>query len=150
MSTRTIFLSRLIGLYSILASLAMVSRTQATVAAVTTLVSNPSAMLVLGVIALTAGLAMVLAHNVWSGGALPVVVTIAGWATLAKGLLFLLLPPQAWVAVFDALRYRSMFPLFAGISIVIGLYLTYGGFKSESGSKFEAAGGLTQGTPHAA
>jgi hypothetical protein len=27
-----------------------------------------------------AGLAVVVAHNVWSGGALPVVVTLVGWA----------------------------------------------------------------------
>jgi hypothetical protein len=51
-------------------------------------------MLVLGVSTLAAGLAMVLAHNIWSGDALAVIVTLMGWLTLAliKGLLFLLLP----------------------------------------------------------
>jgi hypothetical protein len=28
---------------------------------------------------LLGGLAMVLAHNVWSGGPLPVIVTLIGW-----------------------------------------------------------------------
>jgi hypothetical protein len=43
----------------------------------------------LGAITLAAGLAMVLAHNIWSGGALVVVVTVVGWITLIKSLLFL-------------------------------------------------------------
>jgi len=44
------------------------TRKQATVETVTALVQNPSMMLILGVITLAAGLAMVLAHNIWSGG----------------------------------------------------------------------------------
>ena len=51
-------------------------------------------MLILGVITLAAGLAMVLAHNIWSGGALVVVVTLVGWMALIKSLSFLFLPPE--------------------------------------------------------
>ena len=92
MSSRTIFLTRLIGLYCILVIPSMVLHRQATVDWMTALLNNASLMWVLSVITLTVGLAMVLAHNVWSGGALPVVVTLVGWATLIKGLLFLFLP----------------------------------------------------------
>ena len=129
MSSRTIFLSRLIGLYSILAALAMVTHKEATVETVSALIRNPPVMLVLGVITLGAGLAIVLGHNVWSGGVLPVVVTVVGWITLAKGLLFLFLTTEAWVACLAGLRYEQLFPLYAGISILIGVYLTYGGFS---------------------
>jgi vacuolar-type H+-ATPase subunit I/STV1 len=94
MSLRTLFLSKLIGLYCILAALSMMARRQATLETVTALLQNPSMMLILGVITLAAGLAMVLAHNIWSGGALLVVVTLVGWITLIKGLLFLFLPPE--------------------------------------------------------
>jgi len=75
MSPRTLFLSKLIGLYCILAALSMMTRRQATLETVTALLQNPSMMLILGVITLAAGLAMVLAHKIWSGGALVVVVT---------------------------------------------------------------------------
>jgi hypothetical protein len=68
MSPCTIFLSRLIGLYCIFIALSMMARRQATVETVTALLQNPSMMLILGVITLAAGLAMVLAHNIWSGG----------------------------------------------------------------------------------
>jgi hypothetical protein len=63
MSPRTLFLSRLIGLYCILVALSMMISRQATVETVTALIQNPSMMLILGVITLAAGLAMVLAHN---------------------------------------------------------------------------------------
>jgi nitrate reductase gamma subunit len=94
MSPRTVFLSKLIGLYCIVAALSMMTRRQATLDTVTALLQNPSIMLILGVITLAAGLAMVLAHNSWSGGALAVVVTLVGWITLIKSLLFLFLPPE--------------------------------------------------------
>ena len=89
MSPRTLFLSRLIGLYCILVALSMITRRQATVETVTVLLQNPSMTLILGVITLAAGLAMVLAHNIWSGGTLVVVVTLLGWMALIKSLFFL-------------------------------------------------------------
>ena len=94
MSPRTPFLSRLIGLYAILVALSMFSRGQATVETVAALLQNPSIVFVLGVVMLAAGLAMVLAHNIWSGGALVVVVTLVGWMTRIKSLVFLFLPPE--------------------------------------------------------
>ena len=63
MSPRTLFLSRLIGLYCILIGLSMMTHSQATVETVTALLQNPSMTLILGVITLGAGLVMVLAHN---------------------------------------------------------------------------------------
>ena len=84
----TVFLSRLIGLYCILASLAMAAHRQPTVETMTALIHTPAVLFLAGIIALLAGLAMVLGHNVWSGGALPVVVTLVGWVTLIRGLSF--------------------------------------------------------------
>src|ERR1035438_10229301 len=74
--------SRLIGLYCILVALSMITRKQATLESVTAVLRDPSMMFVLGAITLVAGLAMVLAHNIWSGGALAVIVTLVGWMTL--------------------------------------------------------------------
>jgi len=100
MSSRTLFLSRLIGLYCILVALSMITRRQATLETLTALLQNPSMMWVLGVITLAAGLAMVLAHNIWSGGALVVIVTLVGWLTVIKSLLFLFLPPEVEAGFF--------------------------------------------------
>jgi hypothetical protein len=133
MSSRTIFLSRLIGLYCIVIALSMMTRRQATVETVTALLQDSSMMLIVGIITLAAGLAMVLAHNIWSGGALVVVVTLVGWITLIKSLFFLFLPPEMEAGLFvGRLYYRQLFYMYTTISLVLGVYLTYGGFKSRS------------------
>ena len=133
MSSRTIFLSRLIGLYCILVMPSMVLYRQATVNWMTALLNNAALMWVLSVITLTIGLAMVLAHNVWSGGALPVVVTLVGWATLIKGLLFLFFPPGVESEfILSALRNPLLFYVWMTPSLVIGIYLTYRGFASKA------------------
>ena len=133
MSPRTLFLSKLIGLYCIIAALSMMTRRQATVETVTALLRDPSMILIVGVITLAAGLAMVLAHNIWSGGALVVVVTLVGWITLIKSLFFLFLPPEMEAGLFlGQLHYQQLFYLYGAISLVLGIYLTYGGFKSTS------------------
>ena len=100
MLPRTLFLSRLIGLYCILAALSMITRRQATLESVTALLHNPSMIFIVGLITLAAGLAIVLAHNIWSGGALVVVVTLVGWITLIKSLFFLFLPPEVEAGFF--------------------------------------------------
>jgi hypothetical protein len=76
---------------------------------------------------------MILAHNIWSGGALVVIVTLVGWITLIKSLLFLFLPPEMEAGLFlGQLHYRQLFYLYTSVSLVLGVYLTYGGFKSRS------------------
>jgi vacuolar-type H+-ATPase subunit I/STV1 len=131
MSPLTSFLSKLLGLYCILAGLALVARREATVETVNALVHNAPLVYVLGVITLLAGLAIVLGHNVWSGGTLPVIVTLIGWLTLIKGALFLFLSPlQAVGLLWGRFHYQRLFYLYAAISVVLGVYLTYGGFRS--------------------
>ena len=132
MSLRTIFLSRLIGLYCILVVPSMVLHRQATVDLMTALLHNSPIMWVLSVITLTAGLAMVLAHNVWSGGALAVVVTLCGWAALIKGLLFLFLPTGVESEfIRRVLNNPQLFYVWMAPSLILGIYLTYSGFTSK-------------------
>lgn len=133
MSPRTLFLSRLIGLYCILVALSMITRRQATLESITALLHDPAMMFVVGAITLIAGLAMVLAHNKWSGGTLAVIVTLVGWMTLVKSLSFLFLSPEMESGLFlGQLHYQQLFYLYCAFSLVLGIYLTYSGFKSRS------------------
>ena len=135
MSTRTIYLSKLFGLYFILVALPMMIHKQAVVNMVTGLFRDPAMMFMLGLLTLAAGMAMVLAHNIWSGGVLPVVVTILGWLTLVKGLLFLILfSGDATGFYLGTLHYSQLFYLYMAICLALGAYLTYGGFAFKSGS----------------
>jgi putative exporter of polyketide antibiotics len=135
MSSRTIYLSRLFGLSCILIALSMMLHKQAVVEMVAGLLRDPSMMFMAGVLALVAGLAMVLAHNIWSGGALQVVVTILGWLTLLKGLMFLLLlSGDAEGLYMRTLHYSQLFYFYMAICLALGAYLTYGGFAAKKRS----------------
>jgi len=135
MSPRTIFLSKLIGLYFILVVPSLMMHRQATVDSMTSLLHNPSLMFILWIITIVAALAMVLAHNLWSSGALAAVVTIVGWLTLTEGLLFLFLPSAVDTEfILRALGHPLLFYVVMAPSLAIGVYLTYGGFTSKSHS----------------
>jgi len=131
MSTRTLFLSRLIGLYCILAALSIVIRKESIIETVTSLLHESALMFLVGILTLVGGLAMVLAHNVWSGGAAAIVVTLVGWLTLLKGLAFLFVPPSREAGFFlDTLQYARFFYFYIARSFSIGIYMTYEGFRS--------------------
>lgn len=130
MLPRTIFLGRLIGLFFILVALSMFVHKQSFIATLPRLISDRPLVLIIGMIASVAGLAMVLAHNVWSGGVLPIVVTIVGWIILIRGLLLLFLSPEALATIFEAIHFEDLFYIYAAISLALGLYLTYAGFKA--------------------
>jgi hypothetical protein len=130
-STRTLFLSRLIGLYCLLVGLSMMSHKQLTVDGVTALLQNSSLTLLLGLITLGASLAMVLAHNLWWSGPLALIITLIGWLALIKSLLFLFLSPAMEARFFlGQLHYQQFFYDYASVSIAFGIYLTYAGFTS--------------------
>ena len=131
MSHRTSFLARLIGFYCLLAGLIMVVHREGMIAAVEGLVLDAPLLLIVGVITVAAGLALVLAHNIWSGGTLSVVVTLIGWLTLLKGLfLWLLAPPEAAHFYLQQLHYPQLYYLYAAATLLIGAYLTVAGFRS--------------------
>ena len=74
MSNETRFLSRLIGVYCLLAALSMLVRRETMIDTVTALVTDGALLHFAGVVIVAAGLALVLAHNLWPGGALAVTV----------------------------------------------------------------------------
>lgn len=129
MSPRTVFISRMLGLYCLIASLIMFTHKSAMVEIENTLIHNPAILFIAGIITLVAGLAIVLSHNVWSGGALPVMVTLLGWISLIKAVL--LLSPGTTVGFWDSFQYERLFYLYALISFVLGAYLTYSGFRTQ-------------------
>ena len=129
MARLTVFLARFIGLFTVLLVVGLLVRGSATVEAA---VADGPVMLVYAIISLAMGLAMILGHNVWSGGALPVVVTSVGWLILAKGLMLLSVTPDALRQLLDHMQYGAHYYLYLMPSLVIGLYLTWAGFTASS------------------
>ena len=129
-SPLTIFLAKLLGLYCVIFALAMMVRGQSAVAAMKVLVANPPLLLFVEVIGLALGLAMVLGHNIWSGGALPIVVTLVGWLIVIRSAVLLALSPEATVKLLDSLQYEKRFYIYMGATLILGVYLTYAGFSA--------------------
>jgi hypothetical protein len=131
--SRTAFLAKLLGLYLIALSITMFAHAQGTVEIMKAIVQDRPLLFIAGLLGMTAGLAIVLSHNVWSGGALPIVVTLFGWASLLKGMLLLLLSPEMESRVFIVgLRYEQYPNLFAAMALLFGVYLTYSGFNAKT------------------
>jgi hypothetical protein len=129
MSPLTVFLGKLIGMYCIIVALALMGQKRRTVETVNALIGNPPLLLFVEVIALLAGLAMVLGHNVWSGGALPVVVTLIGWLMTIRGGALLVLSQDTKLRIFEALRYEERFYIFMAVTLILGIYLTFASFS---------------------
>jgi len=130
MAKSTVFLSRLLGLYCLIIACAMLAHRQFTLEAIGALLHDPPLLYVLGVLLLFAGLAMILVHNSWSGGAVPVIVTLTGWLTLLKGVVFVgLAPVSATDFYLLELRYEQLYYFYAVLALAVGAYLTYHGFK---------------------
>jgi len=127
MSRLTVFLARYVGLFTVLLIAALLLRGSTMVE---TAVADRPLMFTYAIISLAVGLAMTLGHNVWSGGVLPVLVTLVGWLILAKGLLLLFLPPEALIRQFERMQYGEHIYLYTAPALVLGLYLTWAGFAA--------------------
>jgi hypothetical protein len=126
-SRLTIYLARLIGIFTILVIAALLARGSVMVE---TAVADAPVMFTFAIISIAIGIAMILGHNVWSGGALPVVVTLVGWLILAKGVLLMLLTPQALSRMFERMQYSEHIYIYVAPALALGLYLTWAGFAA--------------------
>jgi len=95
---------------------------------VDSLTANAALMYVTGMWILLLGIVMVLFHNIWIAG-WPIVITILGWLTLLKGVVFIVFP--GWVRSMKGMYAHMGWSVFAGLfALVFGLYflyLVYGG-----------------------
>ena len=134
MKPLTVYLGRLLGLFTLITSFWLLVERQNTVSTIPALLGNRPAMVIFAIIALAGGLAIVLAHNIWTGGALPILVTLIGWITLIRGVLFLFLPPEATLGILAAMQFERFFYVYLAIPFVLGLYLTYLAFTARTRS----------------
>ena len=126
----TIYIAKVIGLYCIIVSLALSVNKQSAIATVNDWMRSPPLMMLTGAMVLSLGLALVIGHNLWSGGALPILVTAVGWLTLIKGLAFLALPPTLADKVYKALQYERLFFVYMSLTFALGLYLVVSAFSA--------------------
>jgi hypothetical protein len=126
----THFLARLIGLYCIIMSLVMLVRKPAIMELVMGMIQDRPLLFVVQIFGLVAGLAMVLAHSLWFSGLLALVVTLIGWLTLIRNVVWLFLPAETLQRFMMTIRFEQNFVVFGIVTLVIGVYLTASGFAT--------------------
>jgi hypothetical protein len=109
MSAITIFLGRLVGLYLVAISGGMLANRRRTLATLDEMARSGPWTLFSGMVATAGGLAVVLGHQVWSGGALRVFVTLVSWAALLEGMTLLLVPAERIAAAYKAIGFKRFF-----------------------------------------
>ncbi len=131
MSSTTIFLGKLLGLYLVAISIGMLANRSRTITAHDEMARSGPWMLFSGMVATVAGLAVVLGHNVWSGGALPVVVvTLVGWAALLKGVMLLLVPGERIAAAYKGVGFERSFQVWMVLVLTLGLRVMWRAFAA--------------------
>lgn len=130
MLPRTIFLSRMIGLFTLILGLAEVMHKAAIVSIADELIDTPALLLISGMFTLLAGLAMVLTHNIWTGGATPVVVTVVGWVLMVRGIVFVAISPNVAAEMLERMHFADYYYYYVSMSLFLGLFLTFSGFST--------------------
>jgi hypothetical protein len=130
MSPLTVFLGRFFGLSCLLMCAALFARPKASMEAFESMKGTPGLVLVTGILTTGGGAAAVIGHNVWSGGALPVAVTLLGWLTLIKGVALMATPPHGLTAFYNALHYPARFRLYMAVAFAFSAWLTVTAFRA--------------------
>ena len=85
---------------------------------------DPALILVSGILLLVAGLAIVRAHNHWSGG-WPVLVTVLGWLAIVGGLARMLFPFQLAGIAGGLGQGTGLVIVTAVVLLVVGGFLSF-------------------------
>ena len=129
----TAFTAKLVGIYVTVISVVLLAGKGSSIEMMSSMVRNPELLFVLGILGMTGGLAIILVHNVWSGGALSVMVTLVGWTAALKGITLMVFAALGLGSVIlDALQYGRFFYLYMGFAALLGLYLAISGFRAEA------------------
>jgi hypothetical protein len=128
MSPLTLFLAKLIGSILLIVVVSMATRKEAIAATANQVIHDPGMIFLTGVLRLVGGLAIVLGHDVWTGGALPIIVTLFGWLMLVGGLMQLFTPQAKLVELYHAMRFEQRYATYVAITFLLGLYLFIAGF----------------------
>jgi hypothetical protein len=123
----SIFLARLLGPSMLVVVAGLIVNRANYRALAHEFLGSPALIYLAGLLALVAGLAIVLTHNVWVMG-WPVIITIFGWASLIAGILRIVFPTP--LARFAERVVDNQAVLIGSILVylVLGAWLTYVGY----------------------
>ncbi|QMT59071.1 MULTISPECIES: hypothetical protein [unclassified Legionella] len=122
------FLSKVLGIYLIIVSLAMFLNLEQFTIYVQALLKDAPLMLVLGLWTLMLGLLMVVSHNIWQWN-WRLLITLISWVVLLKGASIFFYPHYIDQATFLFMQNKNIAYSAAGFELLLGIVLCYFGFK---------------------
>lgn len=124
----SIFLAKLLGPIFLVIGLGVLFSRNVYRAAAEEVLEGRALLYLFGAIAFTAGLAIVLTHNVWVWG-WPVIITIIGWLMLIRGTLRIVIPQQVGdLASRLMARNPNLLNIGGAIALVVGVVLAWMGY----------------------
>jgi hypothetical protein len=128
--------ARVLGPYFAIVAIVVAVRAPDMRTLLTQFTADPVWPWVIGALVLLSGMAIVAFHQFWRGAA-AIIVSVMGWLLVARGI-FLMAFPDTFASVanrvIDATGvWRSAYVVFA----LVGLYLTYVGWRPQSESSQE-------------
>jgi hypothetical protein len=109
-------------------------------------IANRGLIFLTGVLALTAGLAIVNAHNLWVQD-WRVIITILGWLAIIRGILNIVFPAVTQTVGDRVLASQGGMIAGAAITVALGAVLTYMGYEKEWAQKRPARATASRSTP---
>ncbi len=91
---------------------------------------EPALIFLSGILLFVAGLAIVRAHNVWTGG-WPVLVTVLGWLAIVGGVVRLFLPIQGAALAASFGQRTGVIVVAAVVFLVAGAFLSWKGYSRD-------------------
>ncbi|MBU1445854.1 hypothetical protein KKD70_01160 [Patescibacteria group bacterium] len=120
----SVYLGKLISVVLVVIGLALLIRSAYYTKVYKTWMKNEGLMLFTTMVLLVAGVALVLAHNVWTAS-WEVIITIVGWGMVLKGAIFAFLPKELNKLIERFLNMSWLLPIGGVIWVIGGLYLGY-------------------------
>lgn len=129
----SLFLAKLIGPVIAIIGAAILFNPAQFRAVADEITGSPALVFVIGHIALPAGLATVLVHNVWVTG-WPVLITMLGWLGVIGGAARILAPGRAAAAGQSIIARSAALRVAGCVWLLLGLVLSYFGYVSARAS----------------
>jgi len=129
---RSIYLAKLIGPVSVAIGVGMLLNAPIFRILAEQFLSSYALIFLAGLLTLTAGIALVLAHNVWVGD-WRLIITLIGWLSVIGGT-FRIVAPNLVVRIGDTvIGHAGELFIFAGFAVlVLGCVLSYFGYAATS------------------
>lgn len=122
------FLPQLFGLWLLIMGIAMLARGKSLMGHLEEFMRQSAHLFFMAACFLALGLAMILKHNIWEGGAATVLVTIFGWLIFIKSLVLIFMPNARILAMMKSFNKPAGYMVGGIVYLILGIYLAGTGF----------------------